>query len=186
MGILICNPKVTFFFDHHLRLTPHHTTPCLFLYVPFSPLLRHVRALTDAFDLPNSGKLLFRSASSPVRSFAFLPFAPSEPWAYLASSTSHDGYHRSRHDDNLPVGRRLEGQFACIALAPPLSLSEPDPLTFSIGPCPQQPKRHTLDAWEGQMMERDRRLTGSKRGQRVRCLSFFLISSSLFFPMCQV
>ncbi|CDZ98767.1 NADH dehydrogenase [ubiquinone] (complex I), alpha subcomplex subunit 1 [Phaffia rhodozyma] len=29
-----------------------------------------------------------------------------------------------------------------------------------------KPKRYLLDPWEIQMMERDRRLTGSKRGQR--------------------
>ncbi|GJJ07141.1 hypothetical protein Clacol_001341 [Clathrus columnatus] len=30
-----------------------------------------------------------------------------------------------------------------------------------------KPPRYGLDAWEDRMMERDRRLTGSKRGQRV-------------------
>jgi len=33
-----------------------------------------------------------------------------------------------------------------------------------------KPPRHMLDDWNIQMMERDRRLTGSKRGQRVRVL----------------
>jgi hypothetical protein len=38
-----------------------------------------------------------------------------------------------------------------------------------------QPVRHTLDMWETNMMERDRRLTGSHRGQSVRpswCCAF--------------
>lgn len=40
-----------------------------------------------------------------------------------------------------------------------------------------QPSRHTLDTWEENMMERDRRLTGSLRGQSVSLCTLFLSSS---------
>ena len=34
-----------------------------------------------------------------------------------------------------------------------------------------QPPRYNLDSWDQMMVERDRRLTGSWRGQSVRCAS---------------
>lgn len=38
---------------------------------------------------------------------------------------------------------------------------------YPLSPSTRQPPRYGLDDWENMMMERDRRLTGSVRGQRV-------------------
>ena len=47
----------------------------------------------------------------------------------------------------------------------------------------RQPPRYKIDTWDEMMMERDRRLTGHVRGQRVRpVLSFTLQSTSEAFP----
>lgn len=42
--------------------------------------------------------------------------------------------------------------------------------------CKIQPPRYNLEAWDDMMMERDRRLTGSVRGQTVRRLPSYVHS----------
>ncbi|TYJ53041.1 hypothetical protein B9479_006318 [Cryptococcus floricola] len=45
--------------------------------------------------------------------------------------------------------------------------------------------RYNIDTWESMMMERDRRLTGSLRGQSVStiCVSERLLTSTFFLPI---
>lgn len=50
--------------------------------------------------------------------------------------------------------------------------------------CPLQPPRWNIDDWDAMMMERDRRLTGSLRGQRVRSSSFQSADSELPTKSC--
>lgn len=47
---------------------------------------------------------------------------------------------------------------------------------------PEQPNRYGLDAWEDMMMARDERLTGHKRGQKVRLTAVSYISYDPHHP----
>lgn len=47
-----------------------------------------------------------------------------------------------------------------------------------------QPPRYKLDTWDHLMMERDRRLTGHLRGQKVRALRFIHSSDASSQPIC--
>lgn len=63
-----------------------------------------------------------------------------------------------------------------------LSLARAHTLTHSLTFVAKQPTRHTLDTWEENMMERDRRLTGTLRGQSVRPPPFPSLPFPSLFP----